>query len=73
MSGNTEQMHTSFVCVRWNRPLLYVYVYGTFIFLKTQGAVVAKQIRPQTSIPEVPGSNPGPAVVPWARRFILIA
>ena len=27
-----------------------------------RGAVVAERLRPLTSIPEVPGSNPGPAV-----------
>ena len=32
------------------------------IDFKERGAVVAERLRPLTSIPEVPGSNPSPAV-----------
>ena len=33
------------------------------------GAVVAERLRPLTSIPEVPGSNPGPAVAPLGKAL----
>ena len=33
------------------------------------GAVVAEWIRRRTSIPEVPGSNPSPAVVPLGKAL----
>ena len=33
----------------------------------------AEWIRPQTSIPELPGSNPSQSVVPLSTHFILIA
>ena len=34
-----------------------------------RGAVVAERLRPLTSIPEVPGSNPGPAVAPLGKAL----
>ena len=33
------------------------------------GTVVAERLRPLTSIPEVPGSNPGPAVAPLGKAL----
>ena len=33
------------------------------------GAVVAERLRPLISIPEVPGSNPGPAVAPLGKAL----
>ena len=32
-----------------------------------------RAVRARTSIPEVPGASPGPAVAPLGKRFILIA
>ena len=34
-----------------------------------RGAVVAEWLRPLTSMPEVPGSNPGPAVAPLGKAL----
>ena len=31
---------------------------------------MAKRMRPLTSIPEVPSSNPSPAVVPFAKALL---
>ena len=35
----------------------------------TRGAVVAERLEPRTSIPEVPGSSPGPAVAPLGKAL----
>ena len=40
------------------RQTMYAHLFEIYC-----GAVVAERLRPLTSIPEVPGSNPGPAVV----------
>ena len=46
---------------RGSRKLLHLPCY--------RGAVVAERLRPLTSIPEVPGSNPGPAVAPLGKAL----
>ena len=41
----------------------------TEMFFLHYGAVVAERLEPRTSIPEVPGLSPGPAVAPLGKAL----
>ena len=50
-------------------PLQHINTTFKLFYKHEIGAVVAERLEPLTSIPEVPGSSPGPAVAPLGKAL----